>query len=254
MTDQEVGVPPRREYRNPPVVEALSRLGWAREAPWTVTTPGLLFEALRDAYPEEPQARSLLQADFRQQAGDSNFEVRTGPPKMAFSAAGGSRLLMVGQTDVSAHSLAPYEGWESLEERLFDGFQHVQRVLNVEPKFSQLGLRYINRIEIPEPRIKFEDFLTVSFQLPPGFPDEIHSFIDRVEVAYPDGPIKLAFTWASTDAPEESIAFILDFDLTTSLAEPVELAEARQLLGKMKEKEGVAFEGLLQDRLREMFS
>lgn len=253
MTADPVDAPRRRLYRNPPVVEALARLHWDSAAEWKLTTPGLLYERLREVYPEEPQPRNVMQADFTQRAGDSNFEVRSGPPQMVFSAEEASRLLIVGPNDLSAHGLPPYEGWESLEDRLFSGYDLIHEVLRLHDSFTELGLRYINRIEIAAPSIRLDEYLTVTMALPPGFPDQMISFLDRVEVTYPDAPIRLGFTWASTDAPADSTAFMLDLDLVAQPEEALSAEDAKSFLRDMKERETIAFEGLLQDTLREQF-
>ncbi len=248
----------RRKYEQPPVVEALARFQWAQPMPWNVTTPGLLFERLRGEYPADPQTRSLMQADLSQQAAaggpaSSSFQMSSGPMQMVFANEEHCRLMIVGPQDISVHALAPYEGWEQLEARLFGGLELLGDLLPVDRQVATLGLRYINRVEIPSTPIRFDDYLTISFALPPTFPAEMVGFLDRVEVVYPDAPVRLAFTWASTDADEGTSAFVLDFDLVSALEEPLSLEAAREALADMKAKETSAFEGLLQDSLRKLF-
>jgi uncharacterized protein (TIGR04255 family) len=223
--------------------------------PWNITTPGLLFERLRDEYPAEPQVRSVMQADLSQEGAGptTGFELRTGPQQMVFGAQEGSRLLIVGAEDVSVHGLPPYEGWESLEARLFSAVARIKDLIPDGTEVEQIGLRYINRIEIPKPSITFHEYLTIGFTLPPGFPQSMIAFLDRVEVVYPDELARLAFTWASTEAPEGASAFILDLDLNATAGMPIPIEEAREVLREMKRRETEAFEGLLQDSLREMF-
>ena len=239
----------RRQYRNPPVIEAICRIQWSEPIPWNVTTPGLLFERLRDVYPEEPKAQAAVAAEVQPGSG---FQLRSGLQKMAFSTGGGSRLLIVGPQDVAAHCLQPYEGWESLESRLYEGIDHISSLLT-ETTVSMAGLRYVNRVEIPGSTVRFDEYLTISIGFPEGFPSELGAFLDRTEMYYPGEPVKMAFTWASVESPPETSAFVLDLDLYWTPEPPAELDVARQALGDLKTKEGTAFESLLQDRLREMF-
>ncbi len=101
----------------------------------------------------------------------------------------------------------------------------------------------------------FSDYLTISLSYPPGFPEPINAFLDRVEMRYPqeEPEIVLAFTWASTEAPTGSVAFVFDLDLHATCANPLSLDEAFGVLRDLKIKEGRAFEDLLTDRLREQF-
>jgi len=70
---------------------------------------------------------------------------------------------------------------------------------------------------------------------------------------YSDELVRMAFTWASVDAPPGSSAFVLDLDLSWTPELASDLDAAREALRDLKIKEGRAFESLLQERLREQF-
>lgn len=242
----------RRQYERPPVVEAVAGVHWSKPQQWNVTTAGLLYERLRDDYPAPPKTRNALEAQISPQETAPNLELRTGPQQVVFSTHDGSRIVMVGPNFLSANGLPPYEGWEALEGRLFHALENVSAVFDVEGGIDAVNLRYINRVEIPRTAILFEEYLTVGFALPSGFPQELSAFLDRAEVIYPDGATKMAFTWGSTDSPSGTSAFILDFDLTTPL-EGGDWDAARLALNDLKSKETEAFESLLQPSLRGIF-
>jgi uncharacterized protein (TIGR04255 family) len=140
-----------------------------------------------------------------------------------------------------------------LEERLTAAVERVASVATDTPTVGFVGLRYINRVEIAEPSVDFEDYLTITLTYPPGYPSLVTGFLDRVELEYPGEETRLAFTWASTEAPENSMAFILDLDLTARCPDAIPIDQAFDLLRELKTKEGRAFEALLQDKLREQF-
>lgn len=251
----EVGVTyPRRNYANPPIVEAIARVHLSQPIPWTVTTPGLLYARLRQNYSREPQMQNIMQTEVSPVAGAdaANVEVKSGPPRLVFGTEDGDRLLIVGTSDVSSHGLAPYEGWESLEGRLFAAIGLIGDMLP-EQRFTGLGVRYVNRVVIPRVEFKFEEYLTVGFAMPPGFPPSVNAFFDRAECLYPDGMSRIAFTWATTEAEEGTAAFILDLDLNWQSEEPLTPEQARAEIGALKAKETAAFESLLRDEIRELF-
>lgn len=245
----------RRQYLEPPVVEAVARLYLAQPSPWTLTTPGLIFSRVQSDYPREPEFQNIMQAELSAGPGaQPNMQVRSGPQKVVFGNSEGSRLLIVGARDISAHALAPYEGWESLLNRLMAAVDLLDDDLPMS-SFTGLGVRYVNRVVIPESEFRFEDYLTIGFTGPPGLPSNVTSFFDRVESIYPDGKTRVSFTWATVDAEPESASFVLDFDLNLNCVEGEVLSveEARTGLEELKRKETDAFESLLQDRLREVF-
>lgn len=248
----------RRRYRDAPVAEAIARMHWSSEWAWDITTPGLLYERLRGIYPAPPQIRNSMQADFNgsdisMDSIGSTVAIRPGPQQIMFRNDAGDRLCMISSSDISVHGLPPYEGWENLEDRLFSAFDLIQDMSGVGESFSQLSLRYINNVQIPESPLRFDDYLTISFGLPEGFPKTLAGFLDRAEVLYPDAPVRLVFTWGSVEAPPGHSGFVFDLDLTTDLPDALGLTEARAALNELKGRETDAFESLLKDRLRELF-
>ena len=249
----------RRQYHDPPVIEAVARFQWAEPVPWSFTTPGLLFEQLRDDYPGEPAAMAQISAGMfakPSNADETNagFELRAGPQRFIYANGDGSRKVGVGPTDLSVHGFPPYEGWETMMARLASVVQRTTPVLGPEKRVALVGLRYVNRITIPEEVVSVQEYLTIGIAYPPAFPGIISGFLDRVEMDYEGEPVRLAFTWASTEAPEGASAFILDIDLYASCPEPAPIEGAFDVLQDLKVKEGRVFEALLTDKLREQFS
>ncbi len=197
-----------------------------------------------------------MQAELSAEPGAAqpNIQVKSGLQRVVFGNEDGSQLLIVGANDISAHGLAPYEGWESLLNRLVNGLELLRDHLK-RPEFTTLGVRYINRVVIPEPQFRFEDYLTLGFVGPPGLPPNVQSFFDRIETVYPDGRTRVAFTWATTEAEPGTAAFVLDFDFNMNCAEGevLSVTQVREGLQELKQKETAAFESMLQDSLRETF-
>jgi uncharacterized protein (TIGR04255 family) len=258
VTAEAQGAVYRREYRDPPVAEAIIRYQWDAPIPWNVTTPGLLFEHLRGRYPEEPKVQNLLQADMGQAgSADSNtrIQVVAGAQKLGFLADGGTRILTVSPEDISVHGLPPYEGWEALEARFTEGLTLLSDVFSPVPRqVARVGVRYINRIEIPSEEFQLEEYFTLGFTFPPEFPGDISNFLDRVEFVYPGEPVKLSYTWASAEAPVGVSGFVLDFDFGYFAEDdPIPLDMARDVVRDLKAREALLFESMLRDRLREQF-
>lgn len=249
----------RRKYEEPPVIEAIARLSWGTPLEWGIVGPGAMYEKLKGEYPAQPEVRSLVQAQLANEGGGGSgtlapaLQMRTGPGQLVFANGDHSRLLIVAQEQISVHGLPPYEGWESLELRLERAVQSVCGALGVDPTFSGTGVRYINRIRIPSEEVEFDRWLTFGFNVPDAFPKQAIGFLDRIELAYPDGVTRLNFTWATARTDESLDGFILDLDLVATPERGLSWDEALHSLRDLKLKEGEAFESLLQPAMREVF-
>ncbi len=248
----------RRVYRNPPVEEAICQLRFSQPLRWTVTTPGELYARLREFYPAEPQQQAMVQANIGVEAGQTaepnapRFEFTSGTPRILYSNEDGTRKVGVGPDSVSVHGMRPYEGWESLHARLSQAVEILAEGREV-PSIQAVGLRYINRLSIPETRFEVGEYLTIDIDLPSAFPANIGAFFHRVECTYDDSPIHLAFTFASLQAPESESEFLLDLDYTLVRTAAVPVSSALDILQNLKDREGQTFESLLKDKARELF-
>ncbi|MBK6873565.1 MAG: TIGR04255 family protein [Kineosporiaceae bacterium] len=246
----------RRRYAEPPVVEAIARLEWARDGKWSVATPGVLLGKLRSDYPAEPQLQAGIQVGMAPgvNEGGAQLSMSAGVHNLIYASEDGSRLLSASPKSLGVHGLVPYEGWEALDHRLVKGVKAVSPTLfNGPPMVAAVGLRYVNRIVLPSVEVNFHDYFTITFAFPDEFPPTIGAFLDRAEFGYPGEPITLAFTWASTEAPPDRSAFIVDLDYQWRPPRPVTVPKARRMLADLKRRETLAFESLLTDRLRGLF-
>ncbi|WBB58486.1 TIGR04255 family protein [Streptomyces sp. WMMC500] len=249
-SDSPAGSYERRRYRNPPVVEALCSFAFEPGRPWNITIPGIFYEAIRPEYPDPPETKEGVEASFEPDAaGGANLSVRR-PLKVTYKNE--NRVLTVAENYLSIHCLVPYEGWESLRARTLSTLNHYRKT--AEPtSLTAIGLRYVNRVVVPESSFRFGDYFAITQGLPDtGFPGAITSFFDRMEYKYTDDPTRIVFTWASDDSKEdESAAFVLDFDLRYPEKVPFEDVAAR--LDDLRKRESLAFESIIGDKLREVF-
>jgi len=240
----------RREYKNPPIVEAICGFRFDQD-PWNITTPGLIYEQIRAEYPDAPEERPIIQANMSADSSLNATQLSIGAPVTQVAFRNGSKILSVAPQNVAVHSLAPYEGWDELKPRALRALAAYKKVVP-NARVTGLNLRYVNRVFIPKSKFSFGEYFTVAQALPPsGFPGSITSFFDRMESAYDDAPVRIVFTWASEDSATQQASFILDFDLTRS--EEINESDLEDALDDLRERERAAFESLIRDSLRGIF-
>jgi uncharacterized protein (TIGR04255 family) len=246
----------RRQYPNPPIVEAVCEFRFDPGVVWNLTVPGLFYGKVRDLYTGEPQQQNLIATEFQlgQVPENSELKVTQGLTKLLFPSTDGTKLVGVGPDTLSIHSLRPYEGWNDFSSRIDQSFQvysEVAKPIGV----NRIAIRYINQIAISvNEAVDLSEYFTIYPQLPDGVPSKMSGFVTRTESIYEDIPIRLAITLSDDGASSEQVVFILDLEVyQTWIDKSLPLKEMLSNLSELKSREGQVFESLITDRTRELF-
>lgn len=248
--------PQRRVYPRPPIQEALCQLMFAEPLEWSIATPGLIYNALRENYPAEPDAQEELQAELRTgpQAG-GGFSFNRGGTRVVYKDDSGSRLAVVNQRSFSVNSLPPYEGWESLYERMRSVGNALAKA-GIDCMYGSVSIRYINRIVIPSDRVELSDYFNIPILTPVGKVVATTAFLTRVQSVLSDDATT-SITFGSVDpsdgSPTASSTFLLDIELGRRFSDPLRLEKAGAVASELKRRENEQFESLITDQAREWF-
>jgi uncharacterized protein (TIGR04255 family) len=245
----------RRKYRNPPIEEAVCDFRFAPSTDWNPTLPGLLYEKLKDTYKETPRQQNVLEVPA---PGQTLAPVGAAGPftqRVQLVAEKGTRIVGISADHLSVHMMRPYSSWEEFRPMILDALRAYRKIANPEG-INRIGLRYINRINIPYSNVKLEDYFT----RPPIFPElkqptRKRAFLDRKEAEFVDRAIRMVVTFADTEPklPEMS-SYLLDIDiLWTSGIELIPLSAIGKALDEMKARERQVFESLITDQSRRLF-
>ena len=153
----------RRQYRNPPIEEALCEFHFVPGPKWDFTVSGKLHTKLATQYPGKPQEQKSHETDVNINAGKpSRVKYRERLERVRLVSADGKRMVSVGHDVMSVHMLRPYQdpnrldknGWDEFLPRISEALDAYWEV--AEPtKISRIGVRYINKIVIPQERTRF---------------------------------------------------------------------------------------------------
>ncbi len=250
----------RRRYKNPPIEEALCELRFRPGQDWDLTMPGRLHGEIRDDYPGKPRQQNVVEAALQTQVGQPpNVMFREGVVKVQLVTEDGTRMVALGPDVLSVHMLRPYQdpaapeksGWDEFRPRLESALDAYWRV--VEPVgVHRIGIRYINKIVVPQQSVGTEDYLRCAPPNVDGLPDRINGFVSRVEYAYEDG-VRLVLSHGTVDAPEGHVGFLLDIDVIREASDPVDRDGALAMADDLRARERTAFEALITDDSRGLF-
>lgn len=251
--------PGRRRYSSPPIQEALCQLMFAEPIKWTVATPGLIYQTITGDYPAEPESQEEVQAEFRVPGQDQQMGLtfNRGNARVIFKDETGKKLVVVNPQSYSVNSLRPYEGWESLHDRLITVGAALADT-GIASEISEVKIRYINVLSLPAGDIDLDDYFHIPIPVPSGNEVAISAFMTRVQSIINDDT-RASLTFASVDAPPppaetpDSSNFVLDLEFSRTIVAPTDIVTAANIASELKELENTQFENLITDLTRERF-
>lgn len=241
-------------YKRPPITEAVIAVGI--KSPLDETALDKIHKRLLEKYPA-PVQRVISQFDIEITASGPQVKgSQQAAYKMTSGDAADTVLLFPGQLITSR--LAPYEGWESLSDRARSNWEDWKKIVGWRA-ISRVGVRYVNRIDIPtptEPSIELDDYLTVSPRMPTdaGLPPMNQFAVNTVAPIGIDG-CRLILNVASTPSPlVKTASFVLDIDVAVEHDPPQNEDAIWDLLNRIRGHKNNIFESCLTPRTRALFS
>ena len=243
---------PERRYQKPPVIEALCEIYFTDSA-WDDTIPGAFYEGVKGDFPEKRQ-REIQQAEIALGPEEATAGIRRLPPWMQFVSAERHRMIQVARDLLVVNQMYPYPHFEEWEPEVYRALE-LYRAIARPTGIARLGVRYINRVVIPEERIRMEDYFTVYPNLPQRLGDTHGSFLVRVEIPSGHGH-SVIITFGTAPQPpttQHQHAFTLDFYDILLVNKPIEEVDIRAEVGRAHVNLVMAFEDSILDRLRVLF-
>lgn len=151
--------------------------------------------------------------------------------------------------------LEPYQSWEHLyDEGMRLWYLYVELAQPVE--IHRIGLRYINRIQLPADELRFEDYLEPAPASPKGLDLPFLSYMHQDTLAVPDHPY--AINVIRTIQPPEAegiqgLGLILDIDVFTTQGFELDKALLEQRLLEMRWLKNRVFFGSITPNSLKLF-
>lgn len=244
----------QRSYKRPPVAEAAIELRF--ENPISQSDLERAAARLEKEYP-------ISETEFAQ-----TVTVDSLAGSAAFSSAWqGIKRSSVDRTDVTIFRtgtlvvghLAPYRGWEHLFERIKNAWLAIARATGENIALSRIGVRYINRVDIPEKNgenISLFDYVRFHPQAPEGLTDNVHitEYYSHVIYPIPEDGFAVKLVAASAVSPLISHkSLILDIDVFRDHDLPRKVDEVWKQLSIMRDRKNMIFEICVTNKARELF-
>lgn len=241
-----------KKYKNPPIVEALSEFQFISGQPWDFTIHGIFYEKINSEFPDKQQQMGIG-IRVKQEAGAIQHEVLQSSDRMQFYRKDKTALVQVGPDLLTVNYLKPYPTWEVFKPLILDNLNKYIAV--AQPKgFKRIGLRYINKIDIPEKQIELPHYFNYYPHIPDGVPQTYDVLNVRVEIPHKEDRDRVLLTIVNT-IPErpDVLSFLLDLDYVMILPEKVAIEQAGEWLEQAHEVIEETFEACITDKCRNLF-
>ena len=240
----------RHKYVNPPIQEAICEVHFAIEQPLALDKLEQLRGRWKDEYPEQT-INEEKNVHLQMGAEGVRIDESKQGQRLICRTSDGTRLVQLSGRFVAVNQLRPYPGWE-------EGYRGtiLARVKDVETEVGAMpirrtGLRYINKIEVPEHPMKWENWFNFALPFPKLEKSLLSNFQMHFEQILP-GECKLLVNCVSLPQSGETSFVILDLDVIWE-GPAVKSTQLADLLERVHGPHRLAFEAYIRDKLRERF-
>lgn len=167
-------------------------------------------------------------------------------------------VLLIFQNGLAVARLAPYVRWEQLRDRASSAWREWRRNTNSRP-LDRLGIRYINRIDIPirgAPEIQFDTYLNFHPLVPILGPGALTGYL--IQATCPTGSKHWTASLTSSIVSPAPIighlSLLLDIDIFRTEEIPGKEEEIWQVLEEARGIKNRIFETCITDQSRKLFA
>ncbi len=173
-----------------------------------------------------------------------------------FRSQDGHHVLQSRLDGFSFAVVAPYSDWDSfsgLAERHWYRYRDAAKPLTAQ----RIGVRYINRIEVPGAHVEVKDYLRTAVDVSPYLPQLMNSYFLQVGIPLPQFSASVMVTSTIVEAEAVSgIGLILDIDtwqdVDIDLTHPDAGSQIEQRLGTLRNAKNYVFEASITDATRRL--
>jgi len=239
-----------KKYQNPPVVEALCEIFFVNSQ-WDGALPGIFFERIKDTYPKRKELENIgVEVNFSQDVPDSTF--KRGEKRIQFIKEDQSQLIQIEKDLLVVNQLRPYprfEDWKPAIDRAICDYGDLAKPQGMR----QLGIRYINRIVIPQSRFSMEDYFYLYPQIPENLGKVHGKFMMRLEIPSKHPGHLLVVTFGTAPANPSEISLLLDLYNIVNFSQTLDIKDAERYIQEAHENIEVAFENAITQKTRDLF-
>lgn len=139
-----------------------------------------------------------------------------------FETSTRSRVVQLRLDAFAMHWMRPYDTWEALEEEARVRWNDVKTTLS-PARVEKIGVRYINRIDVPFP-IHIQEWLLTGPEVSPALGKDVSDFFMQLQFPYPKETVCVV-SQAAERISDSRGGLIFDIDVGRAASFPVDTDE-----------------------------
>jgi uncharacterized protein (TIGR04255 family) len=237
-------------YRRPPITEAV--FGWSFADPIDQEVVTRARDRFLDEFPMVSDV-----GEFQVQVDAATQKASVSPQTQGYRLASLNDqvdIVAVTNSRFSVSRLAPYDGWDAFRGRAIRAWGKWKDIAGYR-RISRIGVRYINRIDIPtaDGRIDLSDYFALKLDIPqPPFP-LLTTHTTQAIFQTTDFQITVHLA-VVPPVLINHLSYALDFDFGRNVKVPQSDDEIWHLIDGVREQKNMLFEGSITDRTRALFT
>ncbi len=233
-------------YRAPPIIEAVIELQFADAVPFETIQKKIARFGRH--YP-----RHDINIDFQAHFSPEEASLTQSPAGYRFRNQSELEVLVLQIKSLGVAQLAPYPGWGAFRGRFVRDYEAHQDQFG-RKSVARVGIRFINRIDIPQAEVVIPDYLSI-FPMAPNLGNSIGlSFAIETTRQLEDARYNVTLRASTVQSPvPQMISFMLDIDLFRQVELPQRQDHLLAMLDEMRDIKNYIFEASITDKTRELF-
>jgi uncharacterized protein (TIGR04255 family) len=235
------------KYGNSPIIEVLCEIQFSSDI-WNPTIPGLFYKEIEDEFSE---TKDHMKLNFTLDLYSPNNKMDV-THRVQFYKKDKTALLQTGSHIFIFNHLKPYPKWQVFKKMFLGNFEKYRKIANPK-EIKRIGLRYVNRIDIPKASIEMEEYFTYFPNLPQKLRDH-GAFQMKTEIPCKEQQDYLVLTFGNAvPSQKDTLSLLLDFDYSMTVPKAIDMNAIPEWLEEAHAKLLEAFESCTTDKCKDLF-
>jgi len=244
----------KQPYNQPPITEAVIEIRFAKISDHlnfrkVIKKLKNNYEALQELNNQD------IKVEFSNLVKDEPTVKRSSHITYRFSSSNMTQLLLLTESSFTVSQLAPYNGWDEFLARFIRDWKVWRKIVGFS-EIKRIGVRYINRLDIPisGPILKLSDFVNIFPEMPKILGTNLSY---AVQANFPIVDLKSILTISSATMPSPLTGFtsiVIDQDISKEADLPKNEDSIISFLNEVRDKKNEIFESCITDKARKLFN